>query len=163
MNSSRSKSFSEPRGRNLTGIDIEVTDLAGPKGTIPAKANVTIYFETYINLKVPSSIEGAAGDWPDPLIPRVDRLTGETRNAFPMRLAAGRNQAVWIDVYVPLSTPPGEYDGQRANHTGRCGVCRGSAYAACLEFRVAVHFEPENVVWLQRRGRSEAAFRQVYE
>ena len=98
-------------GQDLTGVDIEVTDLAGPKGTIPAKTNVTIFFETYINLKAPSSIEGAAGDWPDPLIPRIDRFTGEKRNAFPMRLAAGRNQTVWIDVYVPLSTPPGEYTG----------------------------------------------------
>jgi len=98
-------------GQDLPGVDIEVTDLEGPKASIPAKDNITIYFETYITLKVPSSIEGAAGDWPDPLIPRVDRLTGETRNAFPMRLTAGRNQTVWIDVYVPLGTPPGEYTG----------------------------------------------------
>jgi len=111
-------------GQDLSGVDIEVTDLAGPKGTIPAKDNITIYFETYINLKVPSSIEGAAGDWPDPLVPRIDRHTGERRNAFPMRLAAGRNQPVWVDVYVPLSTPPGEYSGRALITVG------GAAYAA---------------------------------
>ena len=111
-------------GQDFTGVDIEVTDLAGLKGTIPAKANITIYFETYINLKVPSSIEGAAGDWPDPLVPRIDRYTGEKRNAFPLRLAAGRNQPVWVDVYVPLSTPPGEYSGRALITVG------GAAYAA---------------------------------
>ena len=99
-------------GQDLPGVDIEVTDLAGPKEIISAKDNITIYFEYYIRLKSPSSIEGAAGDWPDPLIPRIDRYTGEKRNAFPMRLAAGRNQAVWVDIYVPLSTPPGEYNGR---------------------------------------------------
>jgi len=110
--------------QDLTGVDIEVTDLAGPQGIIPAKDNITIYFETSVSLKAPSSIEGAAGDWPDPLIPRIDRYTGEKRNAFPMRLAAGRNQPVWVDVYVPLSTPAGRYTGSVLI------TLEGAAYAA---------------------------------
>ncbi len=111
-------------GQDLPGVDIEITDLAGPTGAIPAKDNITIYFEHYIPLKLPSSIEGAAGDWPDALVPRIDRYTGEKRNTFPMRLAAGRNQPVWVDVYVPLSTPPGEYHGKALITVG------GAAYTA---------------------------------
>jgi hypothetical protein len=111
-------------GQDLAGVDIEVTDLAGPKETILSKDNITIYFESYIHLKSPSSIEGAAGDWPDALVPRIDRYTGEKRNAFPLRLAAGRNQPIWVDVYVPLSTPPGEYAGKALITLG------GVAYAA---------------------------------
>ena len=86
--------------QDLTGIDLEVTDLAGSSGTIPAESNITIYFETYINLKKSSSIEGAAGEWPDALVPRIDRFTGERRNAFPMRLA-GRSWSWIIDWDMP--------------------------------------------------------------
>jgi hypothetical protein len=93
-------------------VDVEVTDLAGGPGTIPAKDNITIYLEKYIHLAMPSSIEGEAGDWPDALIPRIDRYAGQRRNGFPTPLSARKNQPVWIDVYVPLATPPGEYRGK---------------------------------------------------
>ncbi len=98
----------------VNGVDIEVSDLAGDSGTIPARENITIYLEKYIHIATPSSMEGAAGDWPDPLVPKIDRYAGERRNAFPMRLMAGRNQPVWIDVYVPRSTPAGLYQGSVA-------------------------------------------------
>lgn len=96
----------------VKGVDVEVTDLVGDRSTISAKDNVTVYFEKYIHLSTPSSIEGEAGDWPDALIPRVDRYAGQRRNAFPLVLAARKNQPVWIEVYVPLGTLPGEYKGR---------------------------------------------------
>jgi len=96
----------------VDGVDIEVTDLAGPAGAIAARQNVTVYYEAFLTLKQPSSREGAAGEWPDPLIPRVDRYAGEKRNAFPFHLSPGRNQPIWVDVYVPLGTPPGKYEGR---------------------------------------------------
>src|SRR5689334_14746117 len=78
--------------QDLRDVDIDVTDLKGPDGAIIAKQNITLYFEAFIRLDTPSSGEGRAGEWPDALIPRVDRYYGEKRNAFPFKLAAGRNQ-----------------------------------------------------------------------
>jgi hypothetical protein len=97
--------------RDLASVDVDVSDLAGARATIPAHDDITVYFENYIHLTTPSSIEGEAGDWPDALIPRVDRYAGQRRNAFPMHLAARRNQPIWIEVYVPIGTPSGEYKG----------------------------------------------------
>ena len=110
--------------QDVAGIDLEITDLKGPQGTIASKDYVTIYLESFILLKKPSSIEGAAGEWPDRLVPRVDRYSGQKRNAFPMRLAPHRTQPIWVDVYVPLGTPAGAYQGQALI------TVKGIAYAA---------------------------------
>src|SRR5215475_1343599 len=92
-------------------VDVEMSDLTGSQGAVISNQNFTVYFEPFLNLKTPSSIEGRAGEWPDPLIPRVDRYYGEKRNAFPFKLFENRNQPIWIDLYVPPSTPPGTYRG----------------------------------------------------
>ncbi len=97
---------------DVEGIDIDVTDLQNQAGARIDRDNVCIYFEPYINLKMPSSIDGASGEWPDALIPRIDRYKHEKRNAFPFTLRAGRNQPVWLDVYVPASAAPGLYHGE---------------------------------------------------
>ncbi len=98
-------------GQELDGVDVDVTDLRGPSGIIPAKTSVFIYLENYLNLSKPSSIEGGIGEWPDPLVPRTDAYTHERRNVFPFKIAKGRNQPVWIEVYVPPNTAPGTYKG----------------------------------------------------
>src|ERR1051326_8473062 len=46
-------------------LDIEMSDLAGPGGSVLSSSNVTIYFERYLNLSQPSSIDGGVGEWPD--------------------------------------------------------------------------------------------------
>lgn len=97
---------------DIDGVDVATSDLAGPAGSIGARQNITIYRESWITIKRPSSREGAVGDWPDPLTPRIDRYAGEKRNAFPLRLLQGRNQPLWVDVYVPIGTPPGKYEGR---------------------------------------------------
>jgi hypothetical protein len=58
-----------------------------------------------------SNIEGASGEWPDPLIPDVDAYDNQQRNAFPFAVAANTSRAIWVDVYVPPDTPPGMYTG----------------------------------------------------
>ena len=98
-------------GQNIQAADIEISDLKSPGGGQIPKTNVMVYFERYLDLPQPSSIEGAAGEWPDALIPRIDRYEKEKRNAFPFNLTRGRNQPIWIEVYVPPQTPPGNYDG----------------------------------------------------
>jgi hypothetical protein len=102
----------EDRDYDAVNVDIDVTDLLGPGDAVIAKSNISVYLERYLDLKVPSSVEGGTGEWPDPLVPRIDRFTHERRNAFPFKLSKGRNQPVWLDVYVPWATPPGSYRGK---------------------------------------------------
>jgi hypothetical protein len=99
------------QGQNLEGVDVEVSNLQG-KTEIPSEKYITIYFEQYLNLTRPSSITGGTGEWPDPLIPRMDRYANEKRSAFPFKLTSDRTQPVWIDVYVPPETPAGTYQGE---------------------------------------------------
>ena len=96
---------------DINDVDVDITDLRGPANALLSKNNVTPYVERFLDLKMPSSIDGGAGEWPDPLIPRVDRYSHETRNAFPFNLTKGRNQPIWFDVYVPTRTPAGKYEG----------------------------------------------------
>jgi hypothetical protein len=97
---------------NINNVDVDVTDLRGPADAVLSKDSVTPYFERYIELKMPSSIDGGAGEWPDPLVPRVDHYLHERRNAFPFNLSKDRNQPLWFDVYVPPAARPGIYEGQ---------------------------------------------------
>lgn len=85
--------------------------LVGPDGaTIPSE-NVTIYAERYLDVKTPSDVEGAPGRWPDALVPTVDTLVGEPRNAFPIEVPEGESRVAWIDVLVPPDATPGVYMG----------------------------------------------------
>lgn len=97
--------------RAIDAVDIEVTDLQGKSGVISSAKYISVYLERYLDLKKPSSVTGGTGEWPDPLVPRVDRYSNERRNAFPCKLTGGRNQPIWVDVYVPPSTPAGLYSG----------------------------------------------------
>jgi len=97
--------------QQINDVDIQVSDLTGPQKAVIPKQNAAIYFEGFLDLKKPSNIEGRAGEWPDPLIPRVDQYFHEKRNAFPFKLTNNRNQPIWIEFYVPPSTLAGSYQG----------------------------------------------------
>ncbi len=98
-----------------SGVRASATDLAGP-GAIPAPR---LHREALIDLRYPSALDGATGRWPDALVPDVDELAGERRNAFPFDVPAGETRAIWADVFVPAGTPPGEYAGTvRVTWTG---------------------------------------------
>lgn len=97
----------------VRGVDVELTDLEGEERGqgIPSR-HATVYLERWVDLGRPSSRAGSAGEWPDPLVPRVDRYTGERRDAFPFDLTPGRNQPLWIEYYVPPDTAPDLYRGR---------------------------------------------------
>ncbi len=99
-------------------VDVEMSDLAGPGGSLISSSNITIYFEKYLNLTHPSSLNGGTGEWPDPLIPRIDRYDHQRRNAFPFTLAQSRNQPLWIEIYIPSRTQPGHYSGRATVRSG---------------------------------------------
>jgi hypothetical protein len=98
-------------GSALSSVDVELSDLRGPRGAVLSADRAAIYLERFLTITRRSSIEGGTGEWPDALVPRVDRYAHERRNAFPFQVAAGRSQPVWLELYVPLGTPPGTYSG----------------------------------------------------
>jgi hypothetical protein len=96
---------------DIADLDIEVSDLRTSQGAEISRKNVTAYLEQFLNVTRPSVSGGAPGLWPDPLIPRIDRYAHERRNAFPFVLRRGRNQALWIEIFVPEQAQPGKYAG----------------------------------------------------
>jgi hypothetical protein len=100
------------QNKSLRGVDVEATDLVSRSGHRIGQRHVVVYLQHYLRLHTASSSEGAAGEWPDALLPRVDTYSGERRSAFPFALRPGRNQPLWIELYVPPGTPPGHYRGE---------------------------------------------------
>jgi len=117
--------------KDAADIDIEFSDLRSSHGDLISRTNLTVYFEQFLNITQPSVIGGETGLWPDPLIPRVDQYTHEKRNAFPFVLRRGRNQPLWIDVFVPELTRPGEY-------AGSARISRGGKAAFTVPISVTV-------------------------
>lgn len=106
---------------DITGVDLAVSELRGPDGTVIPASNVTRYREHYVSVSHRSPDRGGsnrpapAGEFADALIPFVDPVSGEALDG-PLRasgadVAAGRNQPYWIDVLVPRTTPAGLYTG----------------------------------------------------
>jgi hypothetical protein len=95
---------------DITVNSISVSSLTGSSGGIDG-VNIKVYRECYIDVQTVSNTEGAAGLWPDALLPAVDPFFNETRNAFPVTVSAGANQAFWFDVFVPPGSSAGEYEG----------------------------------------------------
>ena len=98
--------------RDIHHVDVEVSSLTGQQGARIAAGHLTVYRVDSVDIEVPSSRQSEAGEWPDPLVPRFDRYSGERRNAFPFSIRGGRNQPIWIEVYVPIGAQPGLYEGE---------------------------------------------------
>jgi hypothetical protein len=96
---------------SVDDVDVAISDLHGPRDAVISNRNATIYFEEMVDVRKPSNVEGSPGEWPDPLVPRVDRYFGERRNAFPFKLSENRNQPIWIELYIPDDARPGNYTG----------------------------------------------------
>jgi hypothetical protein len=102
-----------PRGP-LAALSAEAGPLRGPAAGRPAGAGaptVTIFRVATVRLERASGPDGAAGEWPDPLVPTRDPYFGEPRRAFPVAVPAGRLQAAWIEVCVPATAAPGRHEG----------------------------------------------------
>jgi hypothetical protein len=82
--------------------------LTGAAGTI---AGVRLYREALISLANASALDGGTGRWPDALVPDLDDVVGERRNAFPFQVPSGETRALWVEVLVPATAAPGEYAG----------------------------------------------------
>ncbi|HEX7622026.1 MAG TPA: glycoside hydrolase domain-containing protein, partial [Anaeromyxobacteraceae bacterium] len=89
----------------LSGVSATATAFTGP-AVLPAPR---LFREAIITLANPSGPDGVTGPFPDALIPDVDDVVGEKRNAFPFDVPAGEARALWIEAFVPASAPPGQY------------------------------------------------------
>ena len=86
--------------RELSKVEVALSDLKSGKGSIPASA-FTVRKVEYVQVKHPTDSYGKVGFWPDPL---PAYRTAEN-------LAPGRNHPFWITVKVPKDAVPGIYKG----------------------------------------------------
>ncbi len=91
---------------------------------IAAASSVTLYREAYLDITQASDANGAVGPTADPLIPALDRYTGEARNAFPVNVPVGQTQSAWIDVLVPATAPAGVYSASITVKNGSTTLAR---------------------------------------
>ncbi|MCA9565665.1 MAG: hypothetical protein KC561_19340, partial [Myxococcales bacterium] len=89
----------------------EMGPLLGASHIIGA-ANHVIYVEGFYDVGTPSNEEGRVGYYADPLFPIVDPYDGQARNALPLTVQEGQPRALWVDLFVPLNTPAGTYEGR---------------------------------------------------
>ena len=94
-----------------TGVSMSFAGLSDGKGHTISGRDVVLYREALINIANQSGGDGATGWWPDALVPDVDPIVGEKRNAFPFDAPAGESRAVYVDVHVPEDAPAGTYTG----------------------------------------------------
>jgi hypothetical protein len=118
-----------PSNTPLTGVDVTPTDLVGPGGAVIDRSNYSLYREHYVTFDTGSLDFGPyaanrplpPGTYPDPLIPFNDPETGAplsgsgaSLQAVPFDVGAGRNQPIWIDLFIPrgaAASPSGLYTG----------------------------------------------------
>ncbi|HEX8909630.1 MAG TPA: DUF4091 domain-containing protein, partial [Anaeromyxobacteraceae bacterium] len=95
-----------------SGVSATATALTGA-GTLPAPR---LYREALVDLQYASSADGATGRFPDALVPDVDDVVGEKRNAFPFDVPAGETRVLFVEVHVPADAAAGDYAGTVTVH-----------------------------------------------
>lgn len=99
-------------GQNISGVGIGKTDLAGTGQTIINKANIQLFREHYLKVTEPSTsmygnVSLGKGEYPDPLVPLE-----APKGGAPFFISEGRNQPIWVDIYIPDEAKGGLYQGQ---------------------------------------------------
>src|SRR6184192_3347142 len=94
-----------------SGVSMSIEGLNDGKGHTISGRDLVLYREALLNVLSQTGGDGAAGMWPDALVPDVDPIAGEKRNAFPFDVPAGESRAVLVDIHAPQGTPAGTYKG----------------------------------------------------
>src|SRR6266568_1623320 len=92
----------------LSAVSATATPFTGPAELAAPR----LFREAIITLGNPSGPDGATGPFPDALIPDIDDVVGEKRNAFPFDVPAGEARALWVEAFVPRDAPAGRYTAQ---------------------------------------------------
>ncbi len=96
-------------GAGAKQVSVAADPLSGPSGSIIGEVHV--FREGMYNVSTPSNIQGATGAWPDAMIPSVDEIDNQPRNAFPVDVAASSQQPVFVEYHVPQGAAAGWYSG----------------------------------------------------
>jgi hypothetical protein len=91
-------------------VTVTADKLVGPGGG--AIDDVRVYREGWYNVATVSNIQGTVGRWPDAMIPAVDEIDNQTRNAFPANVPAGEQQPIFVEYHVPAQATAGWYEGK---------------------------------------------------
>ncbi len=155
--------FTDP-GTGTTGLNVVVSNFVQ---SAPNSATINCatlgqcvnYREGYINVnthptnnQLDSAVPGGTnqntfysggplGYYPDILIPAVDPYWGQTTNAWPFTVAAGKNQSAWIDVLIPATALSGYYLGSVEVQSGCPSAC---VTLATMPITIAVWQWPSN-------------------
>ncbi len=94
-------------GGDIGSYSVELCDLISDGGAKLEKSNISVYDQKYINVVSASKSDSAGlGEYPDALLPfDVAESYGENF------VKSGKNQAVYIEAYIPEDTAAGEYKG----------------------------------------------------
>ncbi|MDF5707604.1 MAG: DUF4091 domain-containing protein [Nostoc sp. S4] len=107
---------------SLTNVNLSISNLTSANNSIIPNSNITLYREHYVYVNNPSPDRRGTnkplgkGWYADGLIPFVDPirkrdLTGANLDAVPFNLDAGKNQPIWVDIFVPRDALAGQYRG----------------------------------------------------
>lgn len=132
--------------RDEDDLSVRVGELSGPGAPLEPRRHIRLFRAHYIKPQDASyswgGTHGRAGvlrwrnlHWPDALIPFHDPYSTESlRVGYPFAIDPRdhRNQAVWVDVWIPRGTAPGEY-------TGRLEVLQATRVIRAYDVRLAVH------------------------
>jgi len=104
--------LSSPRA--VGPVSVEVGELRS-EGAVIDRKNIQLLRAIYVPVKTATERSGSTGpgEYPDPLVPFADPYSpGRKEVGAPFSLPRGRNQPVWIDLYIPPETAPGIYRGE---------------------------------------------------
>ena len=164
----------------IDGLDVELAGLTrrggggaivyAPPGEDPSHTvgrPIQIFTEHYMNVAEPSQARwvfqpGGPATPADPIgwkpVQLVPENARQGRGGLPIDMAARRNQAIWIEVYIPRGLPAGMYDGAVELSAGG-GLHRVPVELEVFDFELPdegsltamVYFEPDQVTRYQGR------------
>ena len=141
----------------LKDVTVVAGDLKGPGTAVIPAANVDLFVEHYLNVKVTSRGDpehinpgATAGEHPTQMVPFQAKKYGA-----PFAVGAGRNQPVWADIYVPEDAKPGDYTGTFQAKAGAKVISEIKVALTVWKFMLPqeTHFRtylytgPENLRW----------------
>ncbi len=122
--------------RKLSGVTASVSDLEDGRGNKIEETLITLYRQEYVYIRNPSPYSGEPpGWWPDALVPFISpvdgkpvpamqfvrdeaagralpKLVGARFTGSPFDVWPGKNQPLWIELFIPKTAVAGVYTGR---------------------------------------------------
>ncbi|HXN55302.1 MAG TPA: hypothetical protein VN874_03465, partial [Myxococcales bacterium] len=77
-----------------SNVSVSLSSLSDGRGHTISGRDIVLYREVLATVWTAAGGDGASGQWPDALIPDVDPIVGEKRNAFPFWVPGNESRAV---------------------------------------------------------------------